>query len=119
LIKLEEGWNDAFVKCDVAFLDRILADDYTDTCDDGTVATKAQDIANLKSGDLKFTSAVNDDYKVRVYGKAAVDTGRITMKAQYKGKDISGQYRWTDTWVKRAGQWQCVASHESKIVEKK
>jgi ketosteroid isomerase-like protein len=119
LVKLEVGWADAFLKADVAFLDRILADDYTDTDENGTVSTKAQDIADLKSGDIKFTSAINDEFKVRVYGNAAVVTGRLTMKAQYKGKDISGQYRWTDTWVKRAGHWQCVATGVSKIVEAK
>jgi ketosteroid isomerase-like protein len=119
LIKLEDGWSAAFVSADVAFCDRILAEDYTDTDASGTVTTKAQDIADLKSGDFKCTSAANDDYKVRVYGKTAVVTGRLTMKAQYKGEDISGQYRWTDTWVKLAGGWQCVATHVSKIVEEK
>ncbi len=120
LIKLEEGWGDAWVKCDVAFLDRILADDYTEMDSDGSVSTKAQSLADLKSGDFKCTSSVNDDYKVRVYGNAAVVTGRLTMKAQYKGKDISGQYRWTDTFIKRAGHWQCVATGvSSKIVAEK
>jgi hypothetical protein len=119
LIKLEEGWADAMVRVDVAFLDRILADDYMDTDWEGTVTPKAQFIADLKSGDLKFTSMANDDYKVRVYGKAAVVTYRETIKGQYKDKDISGLIRETDTWVKGAGGWRCVASHESKIVEQK
>ncbi|MGA2281007.1 MAG: nuclear transport factor 2 family protein [Verrucomicrobiota bacterium] len=119
LIKLEDGWGDALVKCDVAFLGRILADNYTDTDEEGTVTTKAQDIAGLKSGDFKCTSMAADDYKVRVYGNAAVITGRFTLKGQAKDRDVSGQYRFTDTWVKRAGQWQCVATHQSKIVEKK
>jgi len=61
----------------------------------------------------------NDDYKVRVYGKAAVVTYRETVKGQYKDKDISGQSRETDTWVKLAGRWQIVATHLSKIVEQK
>ncbi len=101
LIKLEDGCNDAYVKVDVAFLDRILADDYTDTDQNGIVSTKTQDIADLKSGDFKLTSCVCNDYKVRVYGNAAVVTARLTMKAQYKGQDVSGAYRLTDTWVKR------------------
>jgi len=25
--------------------------------------------------------------------------------------------RWTDTWVQRAGQWRCVASHTSLIAQ--
>jgi hypothetical protein len=119
LIKLEDGWADAAVKGDVAFYDRILADDYTETHSDGSVSTKAQDIVDLKSGDVKFASVANDDYKVRVYGKAAVVTYRETIKGHYKDEDISGLYRWTDTWVKGAGGWQCVATHESKIIEKK
>jgi ketosteroid isomerase-like protein len=119
LIKLEEGWADAAVKGDVGFEDRTLADDYMDTDEEGTVTPKAQFIADLKSGDVKFTSMANDDYKVRVYGKAAVVTYRETIKGQFKGRDISGLYRETDTWVKGAGGWQCVVSHESKIVGKK
>jgi hypothetical protein len=38
------------------------------------------------------------------------------MTGQYKGKDISGQYRWTDVFVKRQGRWQVVATHASQIV---
>ncbi len=119
LLKLEDGWNDAMVKADVAFLDRILADDYTFTDEEGTVSTKVQNIADQKSGDFKCTSATSDEYKVRIYGNAAVVTGRLTMKSLYKGKDSSGQFRWTDTWVKGTGGWQCVATHVSKIAEKK
>ena len=59
-----------------------------------------------------------DDMKARVYGDAAVVTGRNTSKETLKGKDISGLYRWTDTWIKEAGRWQCVATHASMIVQK-
>jgi len=119
LIKLEDGLYDAYVKADVALLDRMFADDWTITGSDGSFSTKAQEIAELKSGDLKVTSIAEDDRKVRVYGNAAVITGRITSKAQYKGKDASSENRYTATWVKRSGRWQCVAVHLSNIVETK
>lgn len=118
LIKLEDACNDALIKGDVAFFDRIDADDLACTDDEGTLTGKARWIEDMKSGKVKLTSLVNDDYKVRVYGKAAVVTYRCIMKGQW-GKDISGQYRETDTWVKLAGRWQCVAIHTSKIVEQK
>jgi hypothetical protein len=118
LIKLENGWNDASVKRDVAFLDKILAEDITDTDAEGAVWTKTQDLQNVKSGDFALSSAVADTLKVRVYGGAAVVTGRNTIQGKFKGKDISGQYQFTDTWVKHADRWQCVASHGSKIVQK-
>ena len=118
LLKLEQDWTNANVKADVAFLDRILAEDWVFTDPEGVVWTKAQSLAALKSGEDKIASMVPDDMKARVYGDAAVVTGRNTTKETLKGKDISGLYRWTDTWIKKAGRWQCVATHASMIVQK-
>lgn len=118
LIKLGKEWADALVKRDVAFLDQIYADDYIGTDSNGNVFTKAQEIASVKSGDYAIISSVLDDVTVHVYRDAAVYFGRSSDKAQFKGKDISGQYRWTDTWIKRDGRWQCVASHGSRITQK-
>jgi len=118
LIKLEKEWGDAEVRRDVAFFDRILSDDYMFTDPEGIVWTKAQYIANLKSGDLMVISSVLDETKVNIYGDSAVCFGRASGRAQLKGKDISSQYRFTDTWVKRAGRWQCVADHSSVIAQK-
>ena len=119
LMKLENRWNDAMVKHGWAFLDQILADDYNWTDPDGNVWAKAQSLASLKSGEDVYTALEADQIRVRVYGDAAVTTGRNTSKEQFKGKDISGQYRWTDMWVKDyAGRWRCVAGHGSKIAQK-
>jgi ketosteroid isomerase-like protein len=119
LITLEKRWNDSWVKRDPAFLDRILADDYIGTRSDGSVFSKAQEIADMTYSENVVAYIESDDFKVRVYGDAAVVAFRFTTKEQNKeGKDIGGQYRTTDTWVKRAGRWQCVASHGSEIAQK-
>jgi len=118
LIRLENEWNDALVKPDLAFLDRILAEDYMFTSPEGVVLTKAQMLGMLKSGEDVISSSVTHDMKVRVYEDAAVVTGHSTYKETVKGKDISGEYRWTDTWIKKGGRWQCVADHASKIAQK-
>jgi hypothetical protein len=118
LMKLEKDWGDAAIKRDLSYFERNLADEYTGTDFEATIWTKASSIAALKSGEDVVTSAVVDDMKVRIYADTAVITGRSTVKEQLKGKDITGQYRWTDTWIKRDGRWQCVASHSSKIISK-
>jgi ketosteroid isomerase-like protein len=118
LIKLENEWAEAWVKSDIAFHDRIMADDYTWTAPQGFVMTKADDLTLIKSGQDVITLWVLADMKVRIYGDAAVVTGRDTIKETYKGKDVSGQNRWTHTWVKRDGRWQCVAGHSSEIAQK-
>jgi len=79
-IKLEEEIGHAWAKHDAASYDRILADDYIWTDSDGIVWAKAQDLEILKSGEVVTTSYVVDDREVRVYGEAAVVTGRTTIK---------------------------------------
>ncbi len=118
LIRLEKEWGDAEVKRDAAFFDWIMADDFIGTGSAGNVYNKAQDIANLKSGEDAITSAVLDEMEVRVYGDAAVVTYHSTEKGQFKGKDYSVEYRWTDTWINKAGRWQCLAVHTSKIAQR-
>jgi len=115
LKKLEEDWTQALVKRDLSVLDWVLAEEWTFTDPEGTVVTKAQYLAWFRSGECVVTSMVNDAVQVRIYGDMAVVTGLDTEKTQFKGKDISGQYRWTDTLIKRDGRWQSVATHGSKV----
>ncbi len=118
LIKLEKGWIDALVRHDWAFIDRILADDYTTTDSEGVILNKDQEMAVIESGEEAITSAAADDFRVRVYGDAAVVTFRWTYKGQVRGKETTGQERYTDTWIRRGGQWQCLAIHASRIAQK-
>jgi ketosteroid isomerase-like protein len=57
------------------------------------------------SGDIKWTSDSMSDMKVRVFGDAAVVTGRETLQGTAKGY-VPGPRRVTDIWVKRNGRWQ-------------
>ncbi len=118
IIELEKHWGAAEVSRDVAFFDRILAPEYKFTTPEGVVWTRAQYLENLKSGDLAVISSTLEEIQVDVYGDVAVCFGRATSKAQLKGKDISSQYRFTDTWIRRAGCWQCVADHSSEIAQR-
>jgi len=118
LITLENEWADAWVKRDVAFFERIMADEYVWTSPWGKVFTKADNLTAAKSGEDVITSWVLAEMKVSVYGDAAVVTGHCAVKEMYKGQDVSGQERWTHTWIKRSGRWQCVAAHSSEIAQK-
>jgi len=118
LLKLESNWGDALLKNDTAALERIYADEYLFTDSEGVTWNKPQDLANTKSGASKITSFKLEDMKVHVYGEAAVVTGKTILKGTFQGKDISGQHRFTDVFVKRAGRWQCVAT-QSTLISKK
>jgi ketosteroid isomerase-like protein len=120
LTKLENDWVQAMISKDYGVLERVMSDDYTDSGDpDGSVGTKAQFIAAVKSGEVVVKSYKYSDLKVRVYGNAAVVTGLQTFDMTNKGKDAGGTFRFTDTWVKKGDSWQCVVEHSSKVEKAK
>ena len=112
---MEKRWNDARVKADVAALDRMLAADWTVTHGDGTINTKAEYLADLKSGDRKFSADVAEDEPVvRVYGDTAVASGVSDSKVTYRGKPSGGALRFTRVYVKRDGGWMMIVSHATR-----
>ena len=54
---------------------------------------------------------------VRVYGDAAVATMDQTEKSRHGGEDFSGDYLFTDVWVKQGGQcvrWRLTARESGR-----
>jgi ketosteroid isomerase-like protein len=112
---MERQWNTARVQADVATLDRILAADWTVTHGDGTINTKAEYLADLKSGARKFSADVQEDeLTVRVYGDTAVAAGQSDSKVTYHGRPSGGALRFTRVYVKRNGRWMMIVSHATR-----
>jgi ketosteroid isomerase-like protein len=58
------------------------------------------------------------DMKVQVAGAdMAVVVYRSTDKGTYKGKDVTGEYRWLDVFVKRDGKWQIAIDQGTQIAK--
>ena len=118
LINLEKEWGEAIVKGDTASIDMLMADEFI-CINDGTVFTKAQYFEFVKSiKKEEILSFEMDEWKVLVYGDAAVVMARSTLKMQSAGKETTSQLRFTDTWVELDGRWQVVAAHNSTIAQK-
>ena len=112
---MEKLWNESRVRADVVSLGKLLADDWTVTHGDGTINTKAEYLADLKSGARKFFGDVKqDDFTVRIYGDTAVAAGVSDSKVEYKGKPSGGALRFTRVYVKRDGRWQMIVSHATR-----
>ncbi len=118
ITSLENAWNEAMQKYDVKWYESHLADNFISTDENGEVKGKPAMSADLKNRVAKVQSIGLENFKVRLFGDTAIATGILVYKGTYKGKDISGKYPYTDTWVRLGGQWQCVASHESKLASK-
>ncbi len=114
-----EKYRAAFLRRDIPTLEKIWADDYVFVNASGEVLTKAQRLANLKSGQTSLES-INEEEKptVRVYQNSAVATSRVTLTGQYSGQPVSGQYRSTHVWVKSATGWQLVSNQLTALPPK-
>ena len=114
LIALEQQWNDAILKNDSVTAGAFMAAEWTEITSDGSVLSRAEDIAELVGG-YHATSLRLSDISAHVYDNAAVVSGISEEQSTYKGKDTSGRFRWMDVWVRRAGKWVCVMSTVARI----
>lgn len=124
LMQMERDWSVAYLKHETAVINRILADDYIGIDGRGIITNKAQEIeeaaAPAPGTPAPARQVIADtvtDMKVRVYGDAAIVTGRTIEKVQSNGRELEVQYRRTTVYVKRQGRWQCVSFHGSRIIE--
>jgi ketosteroid isomerase-like protein len=115
LMQMERDWGQAAAKNDTTAVDKLVADDWVAIDFEGKSISKAESMADMKSGASTTQSYEMGPMKVRVFGNTAVVTGSDTEKSTYKGKDSSGKYVWTDVWVMRDGRWQAVASQSVKV----
>lgn len=122
LLRIENDWPRIIKERDVEAVKRVEADDAVFVYPDGNVGDKNTDVKDMESGALSADSVELMDLKVNVLDKdAAIVTGRNVVKnGKYKmpdGKtiDISGQYRFIDTFVRRNGEWKLVAGASTPI----
>ena len=108
---LESRWAAAIQAHDVTVPQQIVAADYIGVNSAGRVVNKAALIAEMKRDKNNYTAATNSGVTVRVHGNTAVAVGTTKQTGtDPAGKAFNYTYRWTDTWLERNGQWQCIAS---------
>ncbi len=112
-----EQYRTALLKRDTAALERIWADDYTFINGSGAVLTKAERLANAKSGATNLGTIESDpEMKVRFYGgDVAIAISRVTLKGQYSGKATSGQFQSSLVWVKGPSGWQLACNQITPV----
>ncbi len=97
-----------------------MADDFIGTSSSGKQGDKATLLAEAKRDNNTYTAAVSSDMTVRLFGPSvAVVTGTAKETGKTKsGKTFTHRYRFTDTWMERNGEWQCVAAHAMALPKK-
>ena len=116
LVAREREWSRAVIAGDRAVTARLLADEYVGTDGRGALSTKQTELAEAQGqGSWKILAEELDDFAVRFYGTTAIVTARNRESVRADGRDFMVLFRRTTVWVRRAGRWQCVAFHASRI----
>lgn len=115
LRRIEREWEDANKNKDKAWFERTFTDEYTAINAVGKMFTKTEDIADTLSNTDTITSAELSDMRVRVYGDTAVVTGRLHRVGKDKNGNFDRNYIFTDTFVKRDGRWQVIATQATFV----
>ncbi len=109
-IALENLWNQMQINHDADAMGKMLDSDFVLTDYDGTVMSKGQFLASVRDTSNQLTVEVSTDMKLHRHGDTVIVVGATREKGTEKGKPYTHQGRFTDTWIKKDGQWLCIAS---------
>jgi Domain of unknown function (DUF4440) len=115
MIDLERKWAEG-VCVDNGVVAELLADDFQGTSTKGARFTKADELKDEKTPRTSHGCGL-DTAKVRFFG----DNMAIIYGTEHAiGKDRAQPNAkvcqvWTDTWLKRDGKWQIVASQDNRM----
>jgi len=110
IIALENLWNQMQINHDADAMGKMLDPDYVFTDYDGTVMNKSQFLASIRDTATQLTVEVSENMKLHRHGDTVIVIGATHEKGTDKGKHFEHVGRFTDTWMKKNGQWICIAS---------
>lgn len=117
LVALEARIRAAQLGADVLELDALLADDLLFTGPDGSLGTKAQDLAAHRSGAVRFREHVPTELRVRRVGETVAITAlNARLAVEVGGTVVRGEYRYTRVWARESSDgWRVVGGHVSAV----
>jgi len=112
---LESARADALLHADTTALSRMIADEFVEISRLGQLRTRADNLRDIASGDLKLAAVAYDSQTVRTYGDVAVLTGIADNTGTFRGFPFRGKIRYTRIFVRRDGRWQAVLMQQTAM----
>ena len=111
-------YDEALRKADAAAAEKFWASEYTFVNPRGERLTRADRVANLRTGRTNLDSVAHapQEERITVYGDIALYTALLTLSGRYSGNAEKGRFRVLVVWARRDGRWQQLASQMTPIV---
>lgn len=122
LLKFIGDYDQAYMKNDITFVERNIAEDYVFVLD-GELKNRADLLAEIRKDIAAPMTVVRDlrskNETLRVSGNFAVATGLIewkeTPKENPRNESDSGRERYTLVWERRGTSWLLLSEHISSV----
>lgn len=115
VVRLDREISVATWTGDTVWFQENLADDYVLITPDGEARTKRDVIRGLVRPGLKMEPYESTEVHVRVYGDAAIVTGRMQQTYNIGRTRYKNDLRYTSIYVKRKGRWYLASAHMSTV----
>lgn len=116
VIALEKAWNQAYKLGDTKALGTLLDNALVLIEDDGSLKTKAEFLASVKSTSANEEQVAPESLTVHIFGQTAIAVGVLAAKGSRNGKPYVRRERFVDTWILKNGNWVCVATNATPIL---
>jgi len=105
----------AMVRGDLPALDTLLGPELSYIHSDGALESKAQFLATLRTGRLRYQAIEPSDLKTRLYGDVGIVTGRSRMRLLAGSELLQFSVRFTAIYRRTAKNWVLVAWQSTRV----
>ena len=112
---LEQRWTRAVADRDTETLDALLADDFLLIWIDGRIIRKAEILAGTAARKIDIEPFTSEDVELRLFGDAAVATGRALLKMKLNGQVEVAHFRHTEVFSRLGPGWKAISAQSVLI----
>jgi ketosteroid isomerase-like protein len=115
IIDFRNRYIEAEENKDVAYLDKIFADDFFALNPQGLLLDKPHMLENMKRADRVFKVVNPRETQVHFYGDVAILTEHVTVDGEDKGRHFGGEFRFVRIFAKQNGNWKVVMAQGAPL----
>jgi hypothetical protein len=115
IVSLEREAGHAIQLQNGSFFRRVYSEDFAGTLSHGQEVNKAQWIAAVQSGTVKYESFNATGIKVQIYQDMAIATCLWSSRFRSKGQPLSHQMRAIHVYLNGAGGWHVVSGQITNL----
>ena len=118
LVRRTQELYDAVVPGNQAPWKKYFADDSIFSDEKGRTMDKPKLVADITPMAAGYSGAIKiEQVQSRIYNNVAILSYDANEKETIFGQDLSARYHVTDTWLRRDGNWQIIASQAHRYYE--